>query len=181
MRITDFLSPAHVLLDVRASDKGRLLHQLSTQAAAEVGLDAAEVSKQIAKREALGSTGVGNGVALPHARTQRTQVAIRPAGAAAPRASTLKPSTISRSTSCSCSCCLMRLMTPSSMRWPALPVHFEAQKSLSVSVSPPIVTPFIERWLIPVALRPKRSRSASGPKRTRAGIALMAPARNPNL
>ena len=45
----------------------RLLHQLSTQAAAEVGLDAAEVSKQIAKREDLGSTGVGNGVALPHA------------------------------------------------------------------------------------------------------------------
>jgi PTS system nitrogen regulatory IIA component len=68
MKIRDFLSPAHVVLDVRPGDKGRLLHQLATQAAAEVGLDAAEVSKQIAKREALGSTGVGNGVALPHAR-----------------------------------------------------------------------------------------------------------------
>ena len=31
-------------------------------------MDAADVSKQIAKREELGSTGVGNGVALPHAR-----------------------------------------------------------------------------------------------------------------
>src|SRR4029079_13798991 len=68
MKIKDFLSPAHVVLDVRAGDKGRLLHQLATQAAAGVGLDAAEISKQIAKREALGSTGVGNGVALPHAR-----------------------------------------------------------------------------------------------------------------
>src|SRR4029079_18914931 len=68
MKIRDFLSPAHVVLDVRPGDKGRLLRQLATQAAAEVGLDAAEVSKQIAKREALGSTGVGNGVALPHAR-----------------------------------------------------------------------------------------------------------------
>ena len=85
MKISDFLSPAHVMLDVRASDKGRLLHQLSTQAAAEVGLDAAEVSKQIAKREELGSTGVGNGVALPHARLEGTQVAIRSAGSAAPR------------------------------------------------------------------------------------------------
>ncbi len=84
MKIRDFLSPTHVLLDVRASDKGRLLHQLSTQAAVEVGLDAAEVSKQIAKREALGSTGVGNGVALPHARLERTQVAIRSPGSAAP-------------------------------------------------------------------------------------------------
>lgn len=68
MKISDFLSPANVMLDVRTSDKSRLLHQLSTLAAAEVGLDAVDVSKQIAKREELGSTGVGNGVALPHAR-----------------------------------------------------------------------------------------------------------------
>jgi PTS system nitrogen regulatory IIA component len=68
MKVSDFLTPEHVMLDLRASDKGRLLHQLSTQAAAAAGLDAADVSKQIAKREELGSTGVGNGVALPHAR-----------------------------------------------------------------------------------------------------------------
>ena len=68
MKISDFLTPAHVLLDIRASDKTRLLHQLSTQAAVEAGLDAGDVSTQIAKREELGSSGVGNGVALPHAR-----------------------------------------------------------------------------------------------------------------
>ena len=68
MKIPDFLSPANVVLDVRASDKSRLLQQLSTQAASELGLDPDEVSNQIAKREELGSTGVGNGVALPHAR-----------------------------------------------------------------------------------------------------------------
>jgi PTS system nitrogen regulatory IIA component len=68
MKISDFLSPADILLDVRAKDKGRLLRQLATQAAAKVGLDAEAVSEQIAKREELGSTGVGNGVALPHAR-----------------------------------------------------------------------------------------------------------------
>ena len=68
MKIRDFLSPANVVLDVRASDKSRLLQQLSSQAASELGLDPDEVSNQIAKREELGSTGVGNGVALPHAR-----------------------------------------------------------------------------------------------------------------
>ena len=68
MKIPDFLSPANVVLDVRASDKSRLLQQLSTQAASELGLDPDEVFDQIAKREELGSTGVGNGVALPHAR-----------------------------------------------------------------------------------------------------------------
>ena len=68
MKISDFLSPAHVMIDVRARGKSRLLEQLSTQAAAEVGLATDEVMTEIAKREELGSTGVGNGVALPHAR-----------------------------------------------------------------------------------------------------------------
>jgi nitrogen PTS system EIIA component len=68
MKISDFLSPTCVMLDIRASDKTRLLEQLSVQAATGVGLDVDEVSTQIAKREELGSTGVGNGVALPHAR-----------------------------------------------------------------------------------------------------------------
>jgi nitrogen PTS system EIIA component len=68
MKISDCLTPTHVMLDVRASDKSSFLHQLSAQAAGELGLDAAYVSKQITNREELGSTGVGNGVALPHAR-----------------------------------------------------------------------------------------------------------------
>ena len=68
MKISDFLVPAQVMIDVRANDKGRLLEELSTEAAAATGLDADEVVREIAKREELGSTGVGNGVALPHAR-----------------------------------------------------------------------------------------------------------------
>jgi PTS system nitrogen regulatory IIA component len=68
MKISDFLSPAHVMIDVHASDKGRLLEQLSAQAAAAIGLAAADVAREITNREKLGSTGVGNGVALPHAR-----------------------------------------------------------------------------------------------------------------
>jgi PTS system nitrogen regulatory IIA component len=68
MKIRDFLSPTQVMIDVKASDKSRLLEHLSVEAAAEAGLSAAEVVREIAKREELGSTGVGNGVALPHAR-----------------------------------------------------------------------------------------------------------------
>ncbi len=68
MKISDFLSPAHVMLDVRASDKSRLLHQLSTQAAAEVGWMQPMSPSRSPSARSLGSTGVGNGVALPHAR-----------------------------------------------------------------------------------------------------------------
>ncbi|HKB21514.1 MAG TPA: PTS sugar transporter subunit IIA [Methyloceanibacter sp.] len=73
MKISDFLSPADVALDVRANDKSRLLQQLSTQAATELSLNAEEVSSAIMKREELGSTGVGNGVALPHARLKNIE------------------------------------------------------------------------------------------------------------
>jgi len=68
MNISDFLSNRDVLIGVSASDKVRLLRQLSTHAANELGLDPNNVSEAVARREALGSTGVGNGVALPHAR-----------------------------------------------------------------------------------------------------------------
>ena len=68
MEIRDFLSPTDIMIDVRASDKTRLLQQLSAQAANALDLDSDEVSEQITKREELGSTGVGNGVGLPHAR-----------------------------------------------------------------------------------------------------------------
>lgn len=68
MKISDFLAPEDVMLDVKPSDKSQLLQLLSKQAAAVEGLDEDEVITAILKREELGSTGVGNGVALPHAR-----------------------------------------------------------------------------------------------------------------
>jgi PTS system nitrogen regulatory IIA component len=68
MKISDFLSPTDVMLDAKPANKGELLRLLSTRAAAGAGLDAGEVVTLILKREELGSTGVGNGVALPHAR-----------------------------------------------------------------------------------------------------------------
>ena len=68
MKITDFLSPADVVLDVKPANKGQLLRLLAMRAAAGAGLDAYQVATLILKREELGSTGVGNGVALPHAR-----------------------------------------------------------------------------------------------------------------
>jgi nitrogen PTS system EIIA component len=68
MQISDFLSPANVLPDVRATDKDRLLRDLSKWAASACQLDAALVSHEITKRERLGSTGMGEGIAIPHAR-----------------------------------------------------------------------------------------------------------------
>ena len=65
MKIRDVLSPNDIIIDVRASDKTRLLRHLSAQAASELGLDPDRVSTLIAEREELGSTGVGTAWRCP--------------------------------------------------------------------------------------------------------------------
>jgi nitrogen PTS system EIIA component len=68
MNLGAFLSQDDVMVDVRASGKVELLKDLSARAALKAGLDPALVSAEILKREELGSTGLGSGVAIPHAR-----------------------------------------------------------------------------------------------------------------
>jgi PTS system nitrogen regulatory IIA component len=68
MHIADFLSPDSVLCDVRVSDRDRLLKDLTARAAKALQLDAAPLFDAIVQREGLGSTGMGSGVAIPHAR-----------------------------------------------------------------------------------------------------------------
>jgi PTS system nitrogen regulatory IIA component len=70
MDIGDFLSPKDAILDIRAPDKRLLLKELCARAAAALKLDGEQISSEILKREELGSTGVGDGVAMPHARVQ---------------------------------------------------------------------------------------------------------------
>jgi PTS system nitrogen regulatory IIA component len=68
MDIKDFLSPAEAMVDVQASDKSQLLNDLSMWATSALKLDHDIVAGEILKREELGSTGIGEGVAIPHAR-----------------------------------------------------------------------------------------------------------------
>jgi nitrogen PTS system EIIA component len=70
MRIADFLLQSDAIVDVRAHDKSRLLKKLCNKAASTLKLDADRISADILKREELGSTGVGSGVAIPHARVR---------------------------------------------------------------------------------------------------------------
>ena len=68
MKISDLLSPTDVMIDVRASQKGPLLQELAAKAAASLGLPVDQVASCLLKRENLGSTGIGKGIAIPHAR-----------------------------------------------------------------------------------------------------------------
>ena len=68
MKISDLLSPTDVMIDVRASNKRLLLQEFAVKAAASVGLLVDQVEPHLLKREELGSTGIGGGIAIPHAR-----------------------------------------------------------------------------------------------------------------
>ena len=68
MKIEEFLAPEDVLVGVGAHDKGRLLAELSARAAERLGREPGEIAREVAKREGLGSTGMGGGIAIPHAR-----------------------------------------------------------------------------------------------------------------
>lgn len=66
MGLSDLLRPEGLLLDIAADSKADLLAQLSARVADIWGVDAEHVLKKLNKREELGSTGIGGGIALPH-------------------------------------------------------------------------------------------------------------------
>jgi nitrogen PTS system EIIA component len=73
MKISDLLAPKDVLIDVRASNKRLLLQELSARAATSLGVPLDGIASYLLKREDLGSTGIGRGVAMPHARLPELQ------------------------------------------------------------------------------------------------------------
>lgn len=70
MTVDDILSPADVVHGLRASGKTALLEDLARRAGRSLDLDADTILAALVRREGLGSTGVGDGLALPHARLE---------------------------------------------------------------------------------------------------------------
>jgi PTS system nitrogen regulatory IIA component len=70
MGIAEQLSVADVILDLGATSKRAVLQFLATEAAGRLGRPEAEVLEALQARERLGSTALGRGVALPHARLE---------------------------------------------------------------------------------------------------------------
>lgn len=79
--IGDILPLSHVVLDMEVSSKKRLFEQVGQLMEAQSGLSHTEVFDCLFAREKLGTTGLGQGVAVPHGRhaglTQATGAFIR--------------------------------------------------------------------------------------------------------
>lgn len=69
MHISELLTDSRVLHQVEAVSKKRVLELASQSLAADMdGLEADEIFSGLLNRERLGSTGIGDGVAIPHCR-----------------------------------------------------------------------------------------------------------------
>lgn len=68
MEITDLLIPACVYPAIKAQSKKQLFLELSAQAAKHIRLPDKQIFEMLSEREHLGTTGVGQGIAIPHGR-----------------------------------------------------------------------------------------------------------------
>jgi PTS system nitrogen regulatory IIA component len=68
MELADILSEEAVLACDKVRDKTELLEVLSNRAARVTGYDPQTILETLAAREGLGSTGLGNGIAIPHGK-----------------------------------------------------------------------------------------------------------------
>jgi PTS system nitrogen regulatory IIA component len=68
MDLSDLIDASAILPALKANSKKQLLQLLAEKAAAITGLPEREVFDTILQRERLGSTGVGNGIAIPHGK-----------------------------------------------------------------------------------------------------------------
>jgi len=69
------IKPEYVLLDLDARNKDALFTEIANRMAAPLGLSPKDIAKSLIKREQLGSTGLGQGVAIPHGRIKHLKQA----------------------------------------------------------------------------------------------------------
>jgi PTS system nitrogen regulatory IIA component len=71
MKIAEFLSPRGVIADLVSPSKHGVLSELCAPLAmAQLGLKAEQLVDVLEQREKLGSTGIGEGVAIPHGKVR---------------------------------------------------------------------------------------------------------------
>jgi PTS system nitrogen regulatory IIA component len=68
MPLLDFLDPRAVLPALRVNGKKQALQELASQAARLTGLTDSAIYEALLQRERLGSTGIGEGIAIPHGK-----------------------------------------------------------------------------------------------------------------
>lgn len=70
MKILDALHPDAIISDLKAQDKKGILEELVAPVSDISGVSHKELVRVLMEREQLGSTGIGEGVGIPHGKTK---------------------------------------------------------------------------------------------------------------
>lgn len=73
MTLQDLIIPECIHTDVQCQSKKRVLEKISEYAASHCDANARDIFTSLLEREKLGSTSIGQGIALPHGRIPKTQ------------------------------------------------------------------------------------------------------------
>lgn len=73
MRILDILQEETIISELDATDKKGVLEELTGPVAKISGVDREEMVRVLLERERLGSTGIGEGIAIPHGKLKSLQ------------------------------------------------------------------------------------------------------------
>lgn len=72
MNLSDIISPSAIITELKASDKMSVLAELVEPITVEeTGLDRDQLVRILLDREKLGSTGIGEGIAIPHGKVEQ--------------------------------------------------------------------------------------------------------------
>lgn len=67
-RLENYLKKELVICGLRACDKDEAFKKISVEIEKSSGVDSGEILRLIKERESYGATGIGSGIAIPHAR-----------------------------------------------------------------------------------------------------------------
>lgn len=71
MPLNDLVAPAAIIPALKVNNKKQVLQELAAKAAELSGQNERAIFDVLLQREKLGSTGVGNGIAIPHGKLPR--------------------------------------------------------------------------------------------------------------
>lgn len=73
MRILEVLKPEAIIANLKSRNKKGVLEELIVPVAAIAGIDQEKLVRVLLERERLGSTGIGNGIGIPHGKLKELE------------------------------------------------------------------------------------------------------------
>jgi PTS system nitrogen regulatory IIA component len=70
MELSDLLTPESIVANLKATSKKQALQELSKRIAEVINHDERDIFDILLEREKLGTTGVGDGIAIPHGKLE---------------------------------------------------------------------------------------------------------------